>query len=103
MVRSKALRKLAMLGGGAALGAAILAGGATPASAQTVTQRTRVVNWGVGIASTRGNVAIGDHSTSTTSPGGTSTSGGTAIVRTGSAFAAGNISSTRVNGFIWPF
>jgi hypothetical protein len=91
-----------MLGGGAALGAAILAGGATPASAQTITQRTRVVNWGAAYASSRGNVAIGDHSTSTTSPGGTTTSGGTATVRTGNALAIGNLSYTRVNGFVWP-
>jgi hypothetical protein len=100
MHRPKVLRKLAMLGGGAALGAAFLAGGAAPASAQTfTTQHARVVNSGFAYASTRGNVAIGNGSTSTPSTG---TSTGTAIVHTGNAFAAGNISFTWINGLRFP-
>jgi hypothetical protein len=94
MHRRKVLRRLAMLGGGAALGAAVLAGAADPASAQTfTTQRVRVVNAGFAYANTGHNVAVPTTNTN---------NNGTAIVRTGSAFAGGNFSYTSVNGFVWP-
>lgn len=86
-------RILAMVGTGAVVGLVALGGAADAAGAATV-HRTSVVNGGVGVATSSGNLSIGDASHSTTSPGGTSSSKGTAVITTGRATGVGNAAST---------
>jgi hypothetical protein len=96
-------KRAGMLALAVVVGGLALAATAEPASAAVVVQHAHVINHGHAYVNTGGNVVTPDASHSTTSPGGTSVSHGTATVTTGTAKAKGSASITRVRQQAWGF